>query len=77
MGAMYNVEMNTINYNLKKVFSDSELEEDSVIQNFRITAVDGKNYNARHCNLQAIISAGLNWKFAQAFYTQLLGIKRN
>ena len=59
MGAMYNVEMNTINYNLKKVFSDSELEEDSVIQNFRITAVDGKNYNARHCNLQAAIPASV------------------
>jgi hypothetical protein len=45
MGVLYDVETNTINYHLKKIFSDSELKEDSVIRNFRITAQDGKNYN--------------------------------
>ena len=43
MGVLYDVETHTINYHLKKVFSDSELEENSVIRNFRITASDGKN----------------------------------
>lgn len=42
MGALYNVETHTINYHLKKIFSDSELQENSVIRNFRITATDGK-----------------------------------
>ena len=42
MGVLYDVETHTINYHLKKVFSDSELQEDSVIRNFRITAADGK-----------------------------------
>ncbi len=32
----------TINHHVKKVLSDSELQEDSVIRNFRITAADGK-----------------------------------
>jgi hypothetical protein len=32
-------------YHLKKVFEDSELEEDSVIRKFRITAADGKAYD--------------------------------
>jgi len=45
MGILYAIETQTINYHLKKVFSDSELEEDSVVRNFRITAADGKNYN--------------------------------
>ncbi|MGA7279654.1 MAG: virulence RhuM family protein, partial [Desulfocapsaceae bacterium] len=45
-------------YHLKKVFSDSELEENSVIRNFRITAADGKNYNTKHYNLSAIIAVG-------------------
>lgn len=54
MGVLYDVETHTINYHLKKVFSDSELEEDSVIRNFRITATDGKNYNTKHYNLSAI-----------------------
>ena len=58
MGQLYDVETNTINYHLKKVFSDSELEEDSVIRNFRITAADDKNYDTKHYNLSAIISVG-------------------
>ena len=45
MGILYNVEKHTINYHLKKIFLDSELEENSVVRNFRITASDGKNYN--------------------------------
>ena len=43
MGQLYDVETHTINYHLKKVFADSELQEDSVIRNFRITAADGKS----------------------------------
>ncbi|SEQ48156.1 virulence RhuM family protein [Nitrosomonas ureae] len=58
MATLYNVETHTINYHLKKVFSDSELQEDSVIRNFRITATDGKNYNTNHYNLAAIIAVG-------------------
>ena len=58
MGVLYDVETHTVNYHLKKVFSDSEVEEDSVIRNFRITAADGKNYNTKHYNLSAIISVG-------------------
>ena len=58
MGVLYDVETNTINYHLKKVFSDSELEEDSVIRNFRITAADGKSYNTKHYSLSAIIAVG-------------------
>lgn len=38
MAQLYDVEVPTINYHLKKVFEDSELEEDAVIRNFRITA---------------------------------------
>lgn len=58
MGLLYDVETHTINYHLKKVFSDSELEEDAVIRNFRITAADGKSYNTKHYNLAAIIAVG-------------------
>ncbi|MFA6825333.1 MAG: hypothetical protein WCR38_06955 [Bacteroidales bacterium] len=57
MGVLYNVETHTINYHLKKIFSDSELEENSVVRNFRITAADGKLYNTKHYNLSAIIAA--------------------
>jgi hypothetical protein len=58
MGTLYNVETHTVNYHLKKIFSDSELEENSVIRNFRITANDAKSYNTKHYNLSAIIAVG-------------------
>lgn len=58
MGVLYDVETHTINYHLKKVFADSELPEDSVIRNFRITAADGKSYNTKHYKLPAIIAVG-------------------
>jgi hypothetical protein len=58
MAALYDVDVRTINYHLKKIFADSELLESSVIQNFRITATDGKNYNTNHYNLSAIIALG-------------------
>jgi len=45
MGVLYDVNVRTINEHLKKLFSDRELQEDSVIRKFRITASDGKNYN--------------------------------
>ncbi len=58
MGALYDVNVRTVNEHLKKVFSDNELEEISVIRKFRITASDGKNYNTNHYNLSAIIAVG-------------------
>ena len=58
MGTLYDVETQTINYHLKKVFSDSELEEPAVIRKFRITAADGKSYDTQHYSLPAIIAVG-------------------
>jgi len=58
LGMLYNVETHTINYHLKKIFQDSELQEDSVIRNFRITAADGKSYTTKHYNLSVIIAVG-------------------
>ena len=36
MATLYNVDVRTINEHIKKIYSDSELEEDSTIRNFRI-----------------------------------------
>ena len=58
MATLYDVQTHTVNYHLKKVFVDSELQEDSVIRNFRITAADGKSYHTKHYNLAAIIAVG-------------------
>lgn len=58
MGVLYDVNVRTINEHLQNIFSDHELEEDSVFRNFRITAADGKNYDTKHYNLAAIIAVG-------------------
>ncbi len=58
MGLLFNVEVHTINYHIKKIFADRELNENSVIRNFRITADDGKTYDTNHYNLQMIIAVG-------------------
>ena len=55
---LYEVDVRTINYHIKKIFEDSELTEDSVIRKFRITAEDGKSYDTMHYNLQMIIAVG-------------------
>jgi len=58
LAQLYDVEVPTISYHLKKVFDDSELEVDSVVRNFRITAVDGKTYDTKHYSLAATIAVG-------------------
>ena len=58
MGVLSDVNVRTINEHLKKIFTDNELAEDSVIRKFRITATDGKTYNTQHYNLSAIIAVG-------------------
>lgn len=58
MAQLYDVDVRTINYHLKTIFADSELEEHSVIRSFRITASDAKTYDTKHYNLSAIIAVG-------------------
>ena len=58
MANLFDVSVPTINEHLKNVFSEGELDEPSVIRNFRITASDGKSYHTNHYNLDAVISVG-------------------
>ena len=58
MATLYDVDVRTVNYHVKKIFSDSELQEDSVIRKFRITAADGKSYSTNHYSLEMIIAVG-------------------
>ncbi|HES7855111.1 TPA: virulence RhuM family protein [Streptococcus pyogenes] len=58
MAALYDVSVSAINQHLKKIFDDNELDESSVIKKYLITANDGKSYNTKHYNLQAIIAVG-------------------
>ena len=58
MSLLYDVKVNTINYHISKIFGDAELQKESVIRKFRITATDEKPYDVMHYNLQMIIAVG-------------------
>ena len=58
MAALYDVSIPAINQHLKRIFSDNELEESSVVKQYLITAADAKNYQTKHYSLQAIIAVG-------------------
>ncbi len=48
----------TITEHLRNIFNDGELEESSVCREFRHTGSDGKSYETKFYNLDAIISVG-------------------
>ena len=54
MATLFDVGVPTINEHLKNIFASGELESDSVIRKFRITAADGKSYMTQFYNLDAI-----------------------
>lgn len=61
MAILYDVDVRTINEHIKKIYSDSELEEDSTIRNFRIVQTEGSRQvtrDTKHYNLQMIIAVG-------------------
>ena len=58
LAQVYGIEVNSINYHIKKIFADAELDEESVIRKIRITGSDGKSYAVNHYNLQVIIALG-------------------
>ncbi len=66
---LFDVNRTVITKHLKNIFDTHELEENSVCAFFAHTAEDGKSYNTKHYNLDAIISVGyrVNSKRATAF----------
>ena len=77
MATLYDVSVSAINQQLKKIFDDNELDENSVIKKYLITANDGKSYNTKHYNLQAIIAVGfkVNSERAVQFRKRAKGVR--
>ena len=69
MAALFDCSTDNISLHLKNIFKEKELIESSVTEVFSATASDGKNYNTKHYNLDAIIAVGyrINSKRATAF----------
>lgn len=59
---LYQSSKANISEHIKHIFEEGELDEDSVVRNFRTTAADGKSYNTKFYNLDMIISLGYRVK---------------
>jgi hypothetical protein len=66
MAALFQTTVANINIHLKNIFEEGELDVNSVIKDFLITAADGKKYHTKFYNLDAIISVGYRIKSAVA-----------
>jgi hypothetical protein len=58
IGELFDKSRNTITEHLQNIFKEGELDENSVCREFRHTGTDGKEYNTKFYNLDAIISVG-------------------
>ncbi len=58
MAELFKTDISGISRHLKNIFETQELDADSVIAKFAITANDGKSYKVDHYNLDAIIAVG-------------------
>lgn len=58
MAELFQVTVPTVNEHIKNIFNELELQENSVIRKFRITAADGKSYLTNFYNLDVIIAVG-------------------
>lgn len=62
MAMLFDKVKSTISEHIKHIFEEGELDENSVVRNFRTTAADGKNYKVNYYNLDVIISVGYRVK---------------
>jgi len=65
MSALFERDKSTISRHIKNVFTEGELDQDSVVALFATTAADEKIYQVAHYNLDVIISVGYRVKSIQ------------
>ena len=56
----------TISEHIKHIFEDEELDKKAVVRLFRTTALDGKQYDVAHYNLDMVIALGFRVRSAAA-----------
>ena len=79
MAALFDCSTDNISLHLKNIFKEGELQENSVIEDFSVTAADGKNYQTKHYNLDAVIAVGyrVNSMRATQFRQWATGVLRD
>ena len=55
---LFECSIDNVSLHLKNIFAERELDPNSVVEEYSITASDGKKYKAKHYNLETIIAVG-------------------
>lgn len=76
MAKLFGKSKKTISEHIGNIFKEGELNENSVVRNFRITASDGKKYDTNHYNLDVIISVGYRVKSQQGTQFRIWATQR-
>jgi len=58
MAELFQTTKQNVSLHIKNIFSEKELDENSVVKEYLTTAVDGKKYSTLYYNLDLIISVG-------------------
>ena len=79
MATLFNCSTDNIGLHLKNIYNEGELDEKSTTELFSVVATNGKTYNTKHYNLDAIIAVGyrVNSKKATAFRRWATSILRD
>jgi hypothetical protein len=76
MGMLFGKDKRTISEHINNIFNEDELNKDSVVRNFRTTALDGKSYDVNFYNLDVIISVGYRVKSTQGTQFRIWATQR-
>lgn len=60
---LFNSSKSSISEHIKNIFSEDELDENSVVRKIRTTAADGKNYLVSYYSLDVILAVGFRVRF--------------
>ncbi len=76
LSEIFSKSVKTISEHISNIFDEGELDESSVIRNFRTTASDGKSYDVKYYNLDMIIAIGFRVKSPQGTKFRIWATKR-
>ena len=72
---LFNRDKSVISRHINNIFTEKELNRNSVVANYATTAIDGKTYNVDYYNLDAIISVGYRVNSQRATYFRVWATK--
>lgn len=61
MAELFQCSTNNVGLHLKNIFKEKELNENSVTEEYSVTAADGKKYDVKHYNLDTTVQNKMHY----------------